>query len=74
MAPPSLPGFTIQFLLGLAVFIPLFIWDRRTQSHIHSATKFGFAMALISEVIPLTVFWLHLPWASIAAHLPGVGA
>ena len=74
MAPPSLPGFTIQFLLGLAVFIPLFIWDRRTQSHIHSATKFGFAMALTSEAIPLTVFWLHLPWASIAAHLPGVGA
>jgi len=73
MAPPTLPGFTFQFLLGLALFIPLFFWDRRTQGHIHSATKFGFAMALISEAIPLAVFWGKLPWASVAAHLPGVG-
>jgi hypothetical protein len=74
IAPPTLPGFTFQLLLGLALFIPLFIWDRRSQGHIHPATKFGFAMALVFEVIPLTVFWANLPWASVAAHLPGVGA
>src|SRR3954467_6076078 len=27
MAPPTLIGFSIQFLLGLALFIPLFLWD-----------------------------------------------
>src|SRR5438067_3604561 len=73
MAPPTLPGFTFQFLLGLALFIPLFLWDRRTQGHIHPATKFGFVMALIFEAIPLAVFWGKLPWASVAAHLPGIG-
>jgi len=25
-------------------------------------------------VFPLSVFWLNLPWAKVAAHLPGVGA
>jgi hypothetical protein len=74
IAPPTLIGFTIQFLLGLALFIPLFMWDRRTQGHVHSATRFGFTMAAVSIAIPLAVFWGNLPWASVATHLPGIGA
>jgi hypothetical protein len=74
IAPPVLPGFTVQFLLGLALFIPMFVWDRRSLGHVHPATRLGFAMAAISVAIPLAVFWLHLPWASVAARLPGVGA
>jgi hypothetical protein len=74
IAPPTIVGFTFIFLLGLALFIPLFVWDRKTQGHIHPATKFGFTMASISVAIPLAVFWFNLPWARVAAHLPGVGA
>jgi hypothetical protein len=74
IAPPVLPGFTVQLLLGLALFVPLFVWDRRSQGHVHPATKLGFAMAAISVAIPLAVFWGKLPWANVAAHLPGVSA
>jgi hypothetical protein len=74
IAPPVLAGFTVQLLLGLALFVPLFIWDRRSLGHVHPASKFGFAMAAISIAIPLAVFWGNLPWARVAAHLPGVGA
>jgi hypothetical protein len=61
-------------LLGLALFIPLFVWDRRSLGHVHPATRLGFAMAAISVAIPLVVFWFNLPWAKAAAQLPGVGA
>jgi hypothetical protein len=74
IAPPTMAGITIQLLIGLAVFAPLFVWDRRTVGHIHPATKLGFSMAGISVALPLIVFWGHLPWASVAARLPGVGA
>lgn len=74
IAPPTLPGFTIQFLLGLLLFVPLFVWDRRTQGGIHPATKLGFAMAAISVAIPLAVFWSGADWASVVRDLPGVGA
>jgi hypothetical protein len=74
IAPPVLAGFTVQLLLGLALFVPLFIWDRRSLGHVHPATKLGFGMAAISIAIPLAVFWGNLPWASVAAHLPGIGA
>jgi uncharacterized membrane protein YozB (DUF420 family) len=73
IAPPVLAGFTVQLLLGLALFVPLSIWDRRSLGHVHAATKFGFGMAAISIAIPLAVFWGNLPWARLAAHLPGVG-
>ena len=33
IAPPTLVGFTFVFLLGLAVFLPLFVWDRKTLGH-----------------------------------------
>jgi hypothetical protein len=74
IAPPTLIGISIQLLLGLALFIPLFLWDRKTIGQLHAATKLGFAMASITVAIPLAVFWFNLPWAQVAAHLPGVGA
>ena len=74
IAPPTLGGMTFLLLLGLTLFIPLFLWDRRTLGHLHPATKLGFAMAATSVAIPLVVFWGRLPWASVAAKLPGVGA
>lgn len=72
IAPPTVVGITILFLLGLALFTPLFLWDRRTIGHIHPATRFGFSLAALSVAIPLAVFWFNLPWASVAAHLPGI--
>jgi hypothetical protein len=74
IAPPTLIGISIQLLLGLALFIPLFLWDRKTIGQLHAATKLGFAIASITVAIPLAVFWFNLPWAQVAAHLPGVGA
>jgi hypothetical protein len=74
IAPPTIVGFTFVFLLGLAVFLPLFVWDRKTLGHTHAATKLGFAMGAIAVAIPLIVFWGRLPWARFAAQLPGVGA
>jgi hypothetical protein len=74
IAPPTVGGFTFLLLLGLALFIPLFAWDRKTVGHTHPATRLGFAMAAITVAIPLAVFWFDLPWASVASKLPGVGA
>lgn len=74
IAPPTVLGISIQLLLGLALFIPLFLWDRRTIGHVHPATRLGFTMAAITVAVPLAVFWFNLPWAKVAAHLPGVGA
>ena len=74
LAPPTMGGTTFLLLLGLALFVPLFVWDRRAVGRIHPATRLGFAMAALSVAIPLTVFWLGLPWAKVAANLPGVGA
>jgi cytochrome bd-type quinol oxidase subunit 2 len=74
IAPPTLVGGSIQLILGLALFIPLFVWDRKTIGRLHPATKLSFTMAVLTVIVPLAVFWLHLPWAKVAAHLPGVGA
>lgn len=72
IAPPTLVGFSITFLLGLLLFVPLFMWDRRSLGHIHPATKLGFSMLLVSIALPLFVFWTGADWAAIAARLPGV--
>jgi hypothetical protein len=74
LAPPSVAGFTFQMLIGFLLFVPLVLWDRKTVGHVHPATQFGIAMAALWVVFPIAVFWLHLPWAQVAAHLPGVGA
>jgi hypothetical protein len=72
IAPPTVAGFTVQMLLGFLLFVPLILWDRRRIGLIHPATKFGIAMAALSVIFPLAVFWGKLPWASVAAYLPGV--
>jgi hypothetical protein len=74
LAPPTTLGMSILLLLGMLLFIPLFIHDRRSLGEIHPATKLGLGMASLTVIIPLAVFWLDLPWAKVAAHLPGVGA
>jgi hypothetical protein len=74
IAPPTVVGFTIQLLVGFGLFLPLIWWDRRTIGQIHQATKFGIGMAALWVVFPLAVFWLNLPWAKVAAQLPGIGA
>lgn len=73
LAPPTTLGFSILHLLGFAVFIPMIIWDRRTEGHVHPATRLGLTMAAVAILTPLAVFWFNLPWASVAAYLPGVG-
>ena len=74
LAPPTLVGFTILILLGFVLFVPLIVHDRRALGKVHPATKLGIAMAALWAVCPLSVWWLNLPWAKVAAQLPGVGA
>jgi FtsH-binding integral membrane protein len=74
MGPPSRLMFTIQMLIGLLLFVPLILHDRKTIGHVHPATKFGIAMGAVTVGCALAVFWLNLPWAKVAALLPGVGA
>lgn len=72
IAPPTLVGMTILLLLGLLLFVPLYLWDKRSQGQLHPATRLGVAMLLVTIAIPLAVFWTGADWASIAAQLPGV--
>ena len=72
LTPPTLGGFSVQMMLGLALFVPLFVWDRRTQGQVHPATWLGFGMGALSVFVPLAVFWTGAGWASVAARLPGV--
>jgi hypothetical protein len=74
LAPPSLVSFTIIFLLGLLLFVPLFVHDRRIEGQIHPESRLGFTMLAISIAVPLTVFWSGVDWAGVAAKLPGVNA
>ena len=74
IAPPTIVGFTFVFLLGLLLFVPMFVHDRKLLGQVHPATRLGFTMAVISVAIPLAVFWSGADWASVAARLPGVGA
>lgn len=73
LAPPTRLGISILLLLGLALFIPLFIWDRRHEGRVHPATWVGFSLSAIAVVVPLFVFWTGVNWAGVAARLPGVG-
>ncbi len=74
IAPPTIGGFSFILLLGLALFVPMVLWDRRSQGKVHPATRLGFAMGAVTVFVPLAVFWLDLPWASVAKLLPGVAA
>lgn len=71
IAPPTLGGFTFQHVLGLALFVPLMLWDRRSQGRIHPATWLGFSLATLMIAIS-TAFLATDTWAPIAAYLPGV--
>lgn len=74
LAPPTFWAFTVQLLAGIVLlFLPLFLWDRRTTGKIHSATWTGFVTALAVAIVPLTLIYTN-GWAGIAARLPGVGA
>jgi hypothetical protein len=73
LAPPTRIGISILLLLGLALFIPMFIWDKRREGHVHPATWIGFGLSVITVFIPLFVFWTGVNWAAVAAKLPGVG-
>ena len=72
LAPPTFWGFTIQLLVGTALlFMPLFIWDRRSDGKVHPATWTGYAVATAAAIVPLALIYTH-SWAGIAAKLPGV--
>ncbi|HEY6661628.1 MAG TPA: hypothetical protein VIZ66_01775 [Sphingomicrobium sp.] len=72
LAPPTFWGFTIQLLVGTALlFVPLFIWDRRSDGKVHPATWTGYAVATAAAIVPLALIYTH-SWAGIAAKLPGV--
>ena len=71
IAPPTLGGFTFQHVLGLALFVPLMLWDRRSQGRIHPATWFGFSLATMMIAVSTAVLATGA-WAPIAARLPGV--
>lgn len=72
MAPPLLISFALQAALCWFVFVPLFIWDKRTLGRLHWATRTG--AALYAVVIALQILFLATPgvWSSFAAHLPGI--
>jgi hypothetical protein len=73
IAPPTLGGFAFQLLIGLALFVPLLLLDRRTLGHIHPATWLGLGLGAASAFIPIA-FLATGTWAPIAQHLPGVGS
>lgn len=71
MTPPTLGGFLFQMLVGLALFIPLFVWDQRRDGRIHPATWLGFSLAVVSSLLPIAILAAGA-WAPIARHLPGI--
>lgn len=73
LIPPSKIGFAIQMALTLLFFLPLFIWDKRTQEHTHPATKIAFGAYAFSMLIPVALI-VTGAWAPIAAQFPGVGS
>jgi hypothetical protein len=74
IAPPTTLGFSIILSIGLLLFVSLMLRDRKTLGHLHPATKLGVSMGALTVAIPLAVFWFNLPWAKVAARLPGIGA
>ena len=71
IAPPTFGGFAFQMLLGLALFVPLMLWDRRSIGHVHPATWLGFGLTAASILVTLAFVGTGT-WAPIAERLPGV--
>ena len=71
IAPPTLGGFIFQLSVGMLLFVPLLIWDRRSLGHIHPATWLAVSVGAVSVVVPVLLIASH-SWAPIAQHLPGV--
>ncbi|MBA3511425.1 hypothetical protein [Sphingomonas sp.] len=71
IAPPIFAGFAFQMMLGLALFVPLMLWDRRSTGRIHPATWLGFGVVAASVVISLALVGTGT-WAPIARQLPGI--
>ncbi len=71
LAPPSFAGFTFHMLIGLCLFVPLFVWDKRSQGQIHPATWLGFSLAAVSSLVPIALMAANA-WAPVARHLPGI--
>jgi hypothetical protein len=73
LAPPTFAGFSIQLLAGtFLLFVPMFLWDRRTDGKVHPATWIGYLANLAGSIVPLALIYTN-GWAEIAAKLPGVG-
>ena len=71
IAPPTLGGFTFQMAVGLALFVPLLLWDRRSLGHIHPATWLVVAVGAVSAFVPIALMATN-SWAPIARQLPGI--
>ena len=71
IAPPTFGGFAFQMLLGLALYVPLMLWDRRSLGHVHAATWLGFGLMAASILVTLAFVGTG-SWAPIARHLPGI--
>ena len=71
IAPPTLAGFSFQHSLGLVLFVPLLLWDRRSQGRVHPATWLCFSLAVAMLAISTAILATGT-WAPIAAYLPGV--
>lgn len=71
LAPPTLAWFSLQHSLGLVLFVPLLLWDRRSQGRFHPATWLGLSLAVAMLAVS-TILLATGAWAPIAALLPGV--
>lgn len=71
IAPPTLGGFLFQILLGLALYAPMMVWDRRSRGAVHPATWLAFGLAAISSLVPIALIATE-SWAPVARYLPGI--
>jgi hypothetical protein len=71
LAPPTVAGFSMQMLLTLVFFVPLFLWDRRSRGRTHPATWLVFSVHAVSMIVPVALIATG-SWAPIARYLPGV--
>ena len=61
----------IGLKLGLALFVPLILWDRRSIGRVHPATWRGLTVSALVVAVSLG-FLATASWAPIAARLPGI--